>query len=98
MILKCLLVSLNEDYFHKIANEQAMYTVLKEEYVALFYKLLVSKTITDTISTIYQQRNQLNTLKEYMINVKANIDFLNMHAKNAREGQKVRRQKLITSP
>ena len=62
MMLECILGSLAEDCFHKIANEESSYTIkgTNEQTATLLYKLLMAMSIIDTVATIYQLRNCAN--------------------------------------
>ena len=90
MMLECILGSITEECFHKIANEEEKYTHQDHESAALLYKLLMSKAVVDTRATTFQFRHYLDTLDEYMINVGSNIELFNMHVKNVKEGLKAR--------
>ena len=90
MMLECILESITEECFHKIANEEDKYTLQDNESAALLYNLLMSKAIVDTRATTFQFRNYLDTLEEYMINLGSNIELFNIHVKNVKEGLKAR--------
>ena len=94
MMLECILGSLTEGCFHKIANEESSYTLkgTNEQSATLLYKLLMAKSIIDTVATTYQLRNQLDSLEEYMTSVNSNIELFNMHVKSSKEGLKARGQ------
>ena len=83
-----------EGCFHKIANEESSYTIkgTNEQSATLLYKLLMAKSIIDTVVTTYQSRNQLGSLEEYMTSVNSNIELYNMHVRSSTEGLKARWQ------
>ena len=94
MMLECILGSLTEGCFHKIANEESSYTIkgTNEQSATLIYELLMAKSITDTVDTTCQLRNQRDILEEYMTSVNSNIELFNMHVKSSTKGLKARGQ------
>ena len=94
MMLECILGSLMEGCFHKIANEESSYTIkgTNEQSATLLYKLLMTKSIFDTVAIAYQLRNQLDSLEKYMTSVNYNIKLYNMHVRSSTEGLKARGQ------
>ena len=94
MMLECILGSLTEGCFHKIANEESSYTIkgTNEQSSTLLYELLMVKSIIDTVHTTCQLRNQRDILEEYMTCVNFNIELFNIHVRSSTEGLKARGQ------
>ena len=94
MMLECILGSLVEGCVYKTANEESRYTIkgTNEQSTTLLYKLLMAKSIIDTVAATYQLRNQLDSLEECMTGVNSNIEIFNMHIRSSTEGLKARGQ------
>ena len=92
MIIEFILTFTTEKSFHKIANEDAKYTLTGCKSTTLLCKVLMTKSIVDTRATTLHFWNILDSLEEYTINVGSNIEIFNMHVKYSEEGLKARGQ------
>ena len=84
----CLSKSLTDEGHIKRVEEANIYRANGIAIRTLYFKLLTSKAVADTRGTANYLRENLTSLDSFMASVNSNIESLNLHVKEKRQGSR----------